>query len=74
MSFNKPTDSEQQSAVAYTWNNRPVDPKESEFLLHKEDLVILRPDREYAWLDVLIERSLRFFHCKTIEVDIDLFP
>jgi len=68
MSFNKPTNSEHGSAMAYVHNNRPINDKEAEYVRYKEDLITLRPGREYAWLDACIERLLRWSHCRLIEV------
>jgi hypothetical protein len=36
----------------------PVYDAEAKWVLHKEDLVTLRPGREYAWLDAGVERLL----------------
>ncbi len=38
------------------------------FIYEKEDLVTLRPGREYAWLDGLLERTLKVLRCKLIMV------
>ena len=40
------------------------------FIYEKEDLVTLRPGREYAWLDGLLERTLKVLRCKLIKVRI----
>ena len=37
-------------------------------LYEKEDLVTLRPGREYAWLDGLLERTLKVLRCRLIKV------
>ena len=42
--------------------------EESSFIYEKEDLITLRPEREYAWLDSIIERILHAFRCKLITV------
>ena len=68
MSFNKPTNGEHKSAMHYVHNNEPVDEKESSYVRYKEDLITLRPGRDYAWLDGLIEKMLRRFHCPLVEV------
>lgn len=41
----------------------PLGEDESEFIYWKEDLVSLRPGRDYAWLDGALERFLRIFRC-----------
>ena len=42
--------------------------EDMEFIYEKEDLVTLRPGREYAWLDGLLERTLKVLRCKLIMV------
>ena len=42
--------------------------EDMEFIYEKEDLVTLRPGREYAWLDGLLERMLQILRCKLIKV------
>jgi len=49
---------------------RPLLQGDTEFVYHKEDLVTLRPGRESAWLDALVERLLKVFHCRAIQVSI----
>ena len=46
--------------------------EDMEFIYQKEDMVTLRPGREYAWLDGLLERVLRVLRCKLIRVS--LYP
>lgn len=38
------------------------------FIYEKEDLVTLRPGREHAWLDGLLERTLKVVRCRLIMV------
>ena len=42
--------------------------KHQRFIYEKEDLVTLRPGREYAWLDGLLERTLSVLRCRLIKV------
>ena len=42
--------------------------KDMEFIYEKEDLVTLRPGREHAWLDGLLERTLKVLRCRLIRV------
>ena len=42
--------------------------KESEFIYEKADLVTLRPGRDHAWLDDLLERMLKTCRCKLTRV------
>lgn len=40
------------------------------FIYEKEDLVTLRPGREHAWLDGLLERTLKVLRCRLVKVGI----
>lgn len=42
------------------------------FIYEKEDLITLSPGREYAWLDGLLERTLKRLRCKPIMASIIL--
>ena len=42
--------------------------EESAYIYEKEDLVTLRPGRDHAWLDNLLERLLRIIRCRPVEV------
>ena len=42
--------------------------QESEFIYHRQDLVTLRPDRHYTWLDGKIERALQILRCQVVQV------
>lgn len=42
------------------------------FIYEKEDLITLRPGREYAWLDGLLERTLKVLRCRLIKVSLSL--
>lgn len=44
--------------------------EESGFIYLKEDLVTLRPGREYAWLDGAMEYLLQIFRCRILRVRI----
>ena len=46
----------------------PLPEKESCFIYEKEDLITLRPGREHAWLDGVIERLLQACRCRIITV------
>lgn len=66
--MNHPSKADYRSVVNYLNNVKPIQKTERSFIQHKEDLVTLRPGREHAWLDGVIERILRIFHCKLVEV------
>lgn len=42
--------------------------EESGFIYEKEDLITIRPGREHAWLDSIVERMLRVFRCRLTTV------
>ena len=44
--------------------------EESGFIYEKEDLITLRPGREYAWLDGMIEHILQIFRCRLTMVSL----
>ena len=46
--------------------------EDMEFIYEKEDLVTLRPGREYAWLDGMLERTLKVLRCKLVKVSLYL--
>ena len=47
--------------------------EESGFIYEKEDLITLRPGKEHAWLDGIIERILQAFRCRLTMVS-QIFP
>lgn len=59
MSLNRPSDTEHKSVFRYLEARKPIHPDERTYILHKEDLVTLRPGREHAWLDRMIEAVLK---------------
>ncbi len=42
--------------------------KEMEYIYEKDDLVTLRPGREHAWLDGMIESILKICRCRLLRV------
>ena len=45
--------------------------KEMEYIYEKADLVTLRPGREHAWLDGMIENLLKICRCRLLRVSLD---
>ncbi len=71
----QPSKRDYQSVLNFMENNGgQFFEEESEFIYHKNDLVTLRPGREYAWLDGTIERILQTFRCKILAVGLDSLP
>lgn len=52
----------------------PLYEQESDFIYHKEDLITLRPGREHAWLDGVLERILQKCRCNLLLVRGILIP
>lgn len=81
VAMNKPAARDQQSVQCFLENGslvdgqsiRPLLQGDTEFVYHKEDLITLRPGRESAWLDALVERLLKVFHCRAIQVSLSPF-
>lgn len=59
MAFRRPTDTEYTSVYNYLENEKPIHKTERTYIAHRGDLVTLRPGREHAWLDRVIEFMLR---------------
>ena len=64
----RPSESEYNSVENYIHAMQPLDPPEQSWVQWKEDLVTLRPGREHAWLDSIIEHILRWMNCKLVNV------
>ncbi|KAL9609024.1 MAG: hypothetical protein Q9167_006187, partial [Letrouitia subvulpina] len=75
VAMNKPSDRDHLSVQyfmenGFEENGKPVRPlikEDSEFVYRKEDLITLRPGRESAWLDAIVERVLKMIHCAPIK-------
>lgn len=80
VAMNKPSDRDHLSLQNFMENGfqengepvRPLIKEDTEFVYRKEDLITLRPGRESAWLDAIVERALKMIHCAPIKVL--LFP
>ena len=68
-SLNPPSQRDYRSVLHFMENGGgDLFEEESEFIYEKEDLITVRPGREYAWLDSAIERVLRNTRCSLTEV------
>lgn len=70
VSMNRPANRDHAGVHNYIMNCKPLLKGEDDFILRREDLVTLRPGRESAWFDMLVERVLRTIHRAPIEVSI----
>lgn len=68
MAFNRPAPTDYQSVGRYMDNRKPLSEEEASWIYHKEDMITLRPGREHAWLDDVVEGLLKLCHCKLIQV------
>lgn len=59
--FNKPSKSEWCSVRNWLESVNPIRQEEARLIQCKEDLITVRPGREYAWLDAAVESFLRTF-------------
>lgn len=64
-----PSNRDYQSVLSFMENDGgQLYEEDMGFIYEKEDLVTLRPGREYAWLDGLLERTLKVLRCRLIKV------
>lgn len=68
-----PSAADHDSAMSFMENDpAPFNERERAYIYQKQDLVTLKPGREDAWLDVIIERSLKIFRCRFLRVSVIL--
>ena len=73
--LNEPAQRDYQSVSRFMSNyGGQLYHKESQFITLKDDLVTIRPGREYAWLDGFIEGALRICRCKPLKVSMMTKP
>ena len=68
MALNRPSKGDYGSVENYMFNHQPLLEAEGSWIYKKEDLITLRAGREHAWLDSGIEKVLKWFHCRILEV------
>ena len=67
--MDRPSNRDYQSVLSFMENDGgQLYEEDMDFIYEKEDLVTLRPGREYAWLDGLLERTLKVLRCRLIKV------
>ncbi|KIW68872.1 hypothetical protein PV04_04787 [Phialophora macrospora] len=64
--LNKPTNTEHTSVKRWMDMEQPLIGDDAGFINEKEDLITLRPGREYAWLDAAVEKILQKLHMEVI--------
>lgn len=66
-SFNRPSNRDYRSVKSYFDEEAPLCSVES-YIYRKEDIISLKPGRETAWLDTVIENILQKCGCGIIRV------
>jgi hypothetical protein len=64
-SLSKPAARDYRSVRAYFEEKGPV-VEDEKYINHKEDIITLKPGRENAWLDAMVEKGLRKFASPTV--------
>ncbi|RDW91668.1 hypothetical protein BP5796_02833 [Coleophoma crateriformis] len=66
-SFNRPASRDYESVTNHFNQTSPLCFTES-YIYHKEDIITIKPGRETAWLDAIVEKILQKLHCSLIQV------
>ncbi|CAD6580764.1 MAG: hypothetical protein ASARMPRED_000322 [Alectoria sarmentosa] len=73
--MDRPSNRDYRSVLSFMENDGgQLFEEDMEFIYEKEDLVTLRPGREYAWLDGLLERTLKVLRFFLLSQSQYLFP
>jgi hypothetical protein len=67
VALNKPASRDYKSVKNYFDGETPLCEDEY-YIYHKEDIITLKPGRENAWLDGIVERILQKFTCAPVKV------
>ncbi|KAI9894817.1 MAG: hypothetical protein M1814_000036 [Vezdaea aestivalis] len=57
--FNRPSQHDHGNIATFFGNYNPLGIKEAQIFCNREDLITLRPGREHAWLDRVVEGCIR---------------
>lgn len=68
--FNRAPARDYQSVTNYFNNTAPLCNGES-YIYRKEDIITLKPGRENAWLDAVVENILQKLSCPLIRVSLN---
>jgi hypothetical protein len=58
---NRPPQRDYNSVANFVNHKKPLIRGDDDFIYYKEDLITLRPGRESAWFDAIVEKMLKFF-------------
>lgn len=56
---NRPPRRDYNSVANFVQNKKPLLEGDDDFIYNREDLITLRPGRENAWLDAMVEKTLK---------------
>lgn len=68
VAMNRPSMRDQLSVRNFMENRPCLTEEEASFIYEKEDLVTLRPGRDFSAVDAFVERMLKIFHCRLLQV------
>ena len=73
--INPPSNRDYKSVLSFMENDKgQLYEKEMEYIYEKADLITLRPGREHAWLDGIIESILKICRCGLLKVSLHSRP
>ena len=73
--INPPSNRDYKSVLSFMENDEgQLYEKEMGYIYEKADLVSLRPGREHAWLDGMIETILKICRCGLLKVSLPGLP
>jgi len=68
VALNRPVGKDYDRFALYVHKAYPFHDPDKKWIYCKEDLVTLRPGREYAWLDAVVDKVLMRLNCKAVKV------
>jgi hypothetical protein len=64
---NRPPERDYNSVANFVRHKKPLLQGDDDFIYNKEDLITLRPGRESAWLDAMVEKVLKLFPRRAVK-------
>lgn len=68
VAMNRPPMRDQTSLRNFMENRPCLVEEEKSFAYEKEDLITLRPGRDRSFVDAFVERMLKVWHCRLLQV------
>jgi hypothetical protein len=72
VALNRPASRDYKSVKNYFDNEAPLC-EDERYIYHKEDIITLKPGRENAWLDGIVERILQRFTCAPVKASAQMY-